>query len=45
MAAWNDYGCSVSVISLGIVFLSGSRCGWLSAKINTTVFNRDLGTL
>ena len=39
MAAWNDYGCLISVICLC------SRCGWLEGKMSigpTTVFNRDL---
>ena len=42
MAAWNDSGCLISVISFGIVFHM-----WMARGYNeyTTVFNRDLGTV
>ena len=42
MAAWNDSGCLISVISFGIVFQMRMARG---QNEYTTVFNRDLGTV
>ena len=44
MASWNNYGCLITVISVQPLGLC-CRCGWLGGKMNTTVFNRDLGTM